>query len=61
MYMYTIMHSQCFVLACQEIDGKALLLLTRTDVLDGLPILTGPALKIFAHIQRLQTKGTLIL
>lgn len=40
----------------QEIDGKALLLMTRMDVLTGLSIKLGPALKIFVHVQRLQTK-----
>jgi len=42
----------------QEIDGKALLLMTRSDVLTGLSLKLGPALKIYAHIQRLQSSCT---
>jgi len=41
----------------QEIDGKALLLMTRNDVLTGMSFKLGPALKIYAHVQRLQTRG----
>ncbi|ESO08524.1 hypothetical protein HELRODRAFT_97993 [Helobdella robusta] len=37
----------------EEIDGRALLLLTRADVLTGMGFKLGPALKIHAHIQRL--------
>lgn len=33
----------------QEIDGKALLLMQRNDVLTGLSIKLGPALKIYEH------------
>jgi sterile alpha motif domain-containing protein 13 len=40
----------------QDIDGKSLLLLARSDVLTGFSIKLGPALKIYAHISRLQTK-----
>ncbi|KAM7286463.1 uncharacterized protein ISCGN_030270 [Ixodes scapularis] len=39
----------------QEIDGRSLLLLKRSDVLTGLSIKLGPALKIYNHIKRLQT------
>ncbi|XP_059155184.1 uncharacterized protein LOC131940538, partial [Physella acuta] len=39
----------------QEIDGVALLLLKRADVLRGLDLKLGPALKINRHIQGLQT------
>ncbi|KAI1289336.1 Histone acetyltransferase KAT6A [Halotydeus destructor] len=39
----------------QEIDGISLLLLKRMDVLTGLSMKLGPALKIFGHLQRLQT------
>ncbi|CAL1538070.1 unnamed protein product [Lymnaea stagnalis] len=39
----------------QEIDGVALLLLKRADVLKGLNFKLGPALKINRHIQGLQT------
>nr|XP_008102821.1 PREDICTED: atherin [Anolis carolinensis] len=39
----------------QEIDGKSLLLMQRTDVLTGLSIRLGPALKIYEyHIKVLQ-------
>ncbi|XP_005095868.1 atherin isoform X2 [Aplysia californica] len=38
----------------QEIDGVALLLLKRADVLKGLELKLGPALKINRHIQGLQ-------
>ena len=38
----------------QEIDGRSLLLLKRMDVLTGLQMKLGPALKIYAHIYRLQ-------
>ncbi|KAH9515382.1 Histone acetyltransferase kat6a [Bulinus truncatus] len=39
----------------QEIDGVALLLLKRADVLKGLNLKLGPALKINRHVQGLQT------
>lgn len=39
----------------QEIDGKSLLLMKRNDVLTGLAIKLGPALKIYEfHIKVLQ-------
>ncbi|XP_050400623.1 histone acetyltransferase KAT6B [Patella vulgata] len=41
----------------QEIDGKSLLLMKRVDVLTGLSLKLGPALKIYQHIQGLQTAG----
>ncbi|CAH1775960.1 unnamed protein product [Owenia fusiformis] len=41
----------------QEIDGKSLLLLKRNDVLTGLALKLGPALKIFKHVEKLQTRG----
>lgn len=41
----------------QEIDGKSLLLMKRSDVLTGLSIKLGPALKIHRHVQRLQMAG----
>uniref|UniRef100_A0A8C8RLA6 SAM domain-containing protein n=1 Tax=Pelusios castaneus TaxID=367368 RepID=A0A8C8RLA6_9SAUR len=41
----------------QEIDGKSLLLMQRTDVLTGLSIRLGPALKIYEyHIKVLQQR-----
>lgn len=42
----------------QEIDGKSLLLMKRSDVLTGMSLRLGPALKIYNHIKRLQT-GTI--
>ena len=43
--------------ARQEIDGKSLLLMTRNDVLTGLSIKLGPALKIYEyHVKPLQTQ-----
>lgn len=40
---------------CQEIDGKSLLLMQRSDVLTGLSIRLGPALKIYErHVKVLQ-------
>ncbi|KAL4236641.1 hypothetical protein ACF0H5_005026 [Mactra antiquata] len=41
----------------QEIDGQSLLLLKRSDVLQGLSLKLGPALKIYNHVMRLQTAG----
>ncbi|XP_046366737.1 histone acetyltransferase KAT6B-like [Haliotis rufescens] len=41
----------------QEIDGKSLLLMKRSDVLTGLSIKLGPALKIYRHVECLQTAG----
>ncbi|KAB7506137.1 Histone acetyltransferase KAT6A [Armadillidium nasatum] len=40
----------------QDIDGTALLMLTRTDVLTGLDLKLGPALKIYRQIRILQTR-----
>lgn len=41
----------------QEIDGKALLLMSRNDVLTGMSIKLGPALKIYVHVARLQSQN----
>ncbi|XP_071487676.1 uncharacterized protein, partial [Diadema antillarum] len=38
----------------QEIDGNALLLLRRSDVLTGLSFKLGPALKIYKYVSELQ-------
>lgn len=38
----------------QEIDGISLLLLKRSDLLTGMGMKLGPAVKIYGHIQRLQ-------
>ncbi|XP_003426986.1 histone-lysine N-methyltransferase 2D [Nasonia vitripennis] len=40
----------------QEIDGHSLLLLKRSDVLGGLDLLLGPALKIYRHVLKLQVR-----
>ena len=40
----------------QEVDGAALLMLSRMDVLRGLGIKLGPALKIYNHVKLLQTR-----
>ncbi|XP_063611884.1 sterile alpha motif domain-containing protein 1-like [Penaeus indicus] len=42
----------------QDIDGTALLMLTRSDVLMGLNLKLGPALKIYRQIRILQTRLT---
>ncbi|KAF0298509.1 Histone acetyltransferase KAT6A [Amphibalanus amphitrite] len=39
-----------------EVDGPALLMLSRLDVLRGLGIKLGPALKIYNHVKLLQTR-----
>ncbi|XP_076440111.1 uncharacterized protein LOC143279807 isoform X2 [Babylonia areolata] len=48
---------QAEVFRDQEIDGKSLLLMKRSDVLTGLSLKLGPALKIHRHVQRLQLAG----
>ncbi|XP_071799896.1 histone acetyltransferase KAT6B-like isoform X1 [Asterias amurensis] len=45
---------QCNAFREQEIDGKSLLLMKRLDVLTGLSLKLGPALKIYNHVTRLQ-------
>jgi len=42
----------------QEVDGLSLLLLKRNDVLTGMNMKLGPAVKIYGHIQRLQMMPT---
>jgi len=51
---------QASVFREQEIDGKSLLLMKRNDVLTGLSLKLGPALKIYYHVQRLQTRGQIM-
>lgn len=41
----------------QEIDGKSLLLMQRTDVLTGLSMRLGPALKIYEHHIKVLQQG----
>jgi len=45
---------QSIIFREQEIDGTSLLLLKRSDVLTGMDLKIGPALKIYGHLQRLQ-------
>ena len=46
-----------FVFSFQEVDGRALLLMSRNDVLTGLRLKLGPALKIYhLHISKLQSR-----
>lgn len=40
----------------QEIDGMSLLLMKRSDVITGLGIKLGPAVKIYKHIVKLQSR-----
>lgn len=40
----------------QEIDGRSLLLMKRNDVLTGLALKLGPALKIYNYVKQLQLK-----
>lgn len=40
----------------QDIDGRSLLLMTRSDVVNGLSLKLGPALKIYGHVKRLQLR-----
>lgn len=45
-----------FVICLQDIDGHSLLLMKRSDVLSGLDLLLGPALKIYRHVLKLQVR-----
>nr|NP_001071920.1 zinc finger protein [Ciona intestinalis]BAE93315.1 zinc finger protein [Ciona intestinalis] len=45
---------QASVFAEEEIDGKSLLLLQKTDVVSGMTFKLGPAVKIYEHIVKLQ-------
>lgn len=40
----------------QDIDGRSLLLMTRSDVVNGLQLKMGPALKIYGHVKKLQLR-----
>lgn len=42
----------------EEIDGKALMLLRRKDVISGLSLKLGPAVKIYQHILSMQSKNS---
>lgn len=47
---------QAHVFENEEIDGQAICLLKREDVLQNFNIKVGPSLKIFEHILKLQAK-----
>ncbi|XP_071444394.1 uncharacterized protein [Hetaerina americana] len=47
---------QAHVFTDQEVDGKSLLLMKRSDVLTGLGLKLGPALKMYTHVRRLQLR-----
>jgi SAM domain (Sterile alpha motif) len=40
----------------QEIDGPSLLLMKRNDVVRNMGLKLGPAVKMYTHIRRLQTR-----
>lgn len=44
------------IFADQEIDGSSLLLMKRSDVIHGLNLKLGPAVKIYRHVLMLQTR-----
>ncbi|KAF7995161.1 hypothetical protein HCN44_004633 [Aphidius gifuensis] len=44
------------VFRVQDIDGHSLLLMKRSDVLIGMDLLLGPALKIYRHVLKLQMR-----
>ena len=46
----------CQTILDQEIDGGSLLLLHRQDVISGLGLKLGPALKVFKQVKKLQTR-----
>ena len=48
--------SNLILLTLQEIDGRSLLLMHRTDVVSSLGLKLGPALKLFSCIKKLQTR-----
>ena len=43
---------------CQDVDGAAVLVMQRKDILLGLGLKLGPALKIYNRIRALQTRRT---
>lgn len=56
-HCHTVENKKLIFFIGQEIDGKSLLLMTRNDVLTGLSIKLGPALKIYEyHVKPLQTQ-----
>ncbi|XP_017771811.1 PREDICTED: uncharacterized protein LOC108559155 isoform X5 [Nicrophorus vespilloides] len=53
-YFYQYFPDEAIVFKEQEIDGHSLLLMRRMDVLKGLTLKLGPALKIYRHVLKLQ-------
>lgn len=51
-----IMHSVFFFFVFQKIDGKALLTLTKDQIIDLTGMKVGPSLKIYDLIQQLKIK-----
>jgi len=47
---------QAVLLRQHEIDGASLLLMKRNDVVRNMGLKLGPAVKIYNHIRRLQTR-----
>lgn len=45
---------QAHVFVLEEIDGRSLLLLKRSDIIEGLSLKLGPAVKIYERIAKLQ-------
>ena len=45
------------VCGAQEVDGEALMYLTRADVVSGLSLQLGPALKLYRLIVNMRTNG----
>ncbi|XP_066592197.1 sterile alpha motif domain-containing protein 1 isoform X2 [Prorops nasuta] len=55
-YFARLFPKEAEVFRQQDIDGHSLLLLKRSDVLSGLDLLLGPALKIYRHVLKLQVR-----
>ncbi|XP_037042804.1 uncharacterized protein LOC119079092 [Bradysia coprophila] len=56
-YFKNIFPRHAHVFKDHEIDGPSLYLLKRGDIVKGFDIKIGPALKIYGHILKLQTKN----
>lgn len=55
-YFARLFPKEAEVFRQQDIDGHSLLLMKRSDVLTGLDLLLGPALKIYRHVLKLQVR-----
>ncbi|XP_015171334.1 PREDICTED: uncharacterized protein LOC107063765 isoform X1 [Polistes dominula] len=55
-YFARLFPKEAEVFRQQDIDGHSLLLMKRSDVLKGLNLLLGPALKIYRHVLKLQVR-----